>query len=74
MPLKIAIAVNDQPLESITISRMEDFKGTNRWHEYMVQVETEPEGYAFFSHLYSEGAQTCLRKALDALARKRGAL
>lgn len=74
MPLNISIAINDKPLERLTIGRMEPFKGKDRWHEYMVVVDEEPEGYATFSHLYSDGAQTCLRKALDALDRKRGAI
>jgi hypothetical protein len=74
MPLNVSIAINGRPLESITIGRIELFKGKNRWHEYIVQVDGEPEAYATFSHLYSDGAQTCVRKALDALARRHGAI
>jgi hypothetical protein len=74
MPLNISIAINDRPLESITIGRIEEFKGRDRWHEYIVRVEEKPEDYATFSHRYADGAQECVRRALDALARKRGAL
>lgn len=73
MPLNVTIAINGHTIEELTIGRMEHFKGADRWHEYIVKVEGGDQ-YATFSHLYREGAQVCVRKALEALHRHNGGL
>jgi hypothetical protein len=70
VPLNVTIAVNGRPLENITIGRLEELKGKDRFHEYIVRVEGKPEHYATFMHCYADGAQECVRRALEALAKK----
>lgn len=75
MPLHVTIAINDRQIETLTIGRIDEFKGRDRWHEYTVVVDgDEEEQNAQFTHLYSQGARVCVLRALDALDRKRGTL
>ena len=68
MPLNVTIAINDRPLQDITIGRLEEFKGANYWDHYRI---VSGEEQAEFMHLYSRGAEECLRRGLEALANKR---
>jgi len=68
LPLNVVIAINEKPIESITIGRLEEFKGANYWHHYRIVSGDEQ---AEFMHLYRNGAQECLRRGLEALANKR---
>lgn len=68
MPLNVRIAINDKPIQDIKISRLEKFKGANWWHHYRI---VSGEEQAEFMHLYSRGAEECLRRGLEALSNKR---
>jgi len=68
VPLNVTLAINDKPIEDIKITRIEDFKGANYWHHYRIVAGDER---AQFMHLYSLGAQECLRRGLEALANAR---
>jgi hypothetical protein len=68
VPLNITIAINGRPLQDITIGRLEKFKGANYWHNYRI---ISGEETAEFMHLYSRGAEECLRRGLEALSNKR---
>jgi hypothetical protein len=73
MPLHAEIRINDKPIQVVTVARMEEFKGPDYWHIYMV-VTTNDKGEetsATFNHLYRNGAEECLRRALEALSNKR---
>jgi hypothetical protein len=72
MPLSVEIKINDRPIETIHIARMEPLKGQTRAHEYKVWVENgPPEDDAIFMHYYDEGARVCVTHALEALHRQR---
>lgn len=68
MPLNVSIAINERPIQDIKISRLEEFKGANFWHHYRI---VSGEEQAEFMHLYSRGAEECLRRGLEALSNKR---
>lgn len=68
MPLNVSIAINQTLIQSIGISRLEEFKGANYWHHYRI---VSGEEQAEFMHLYSRGAEECLRRGLEALSNKR---
>jgi hypothetical protein len=74
VPLNVSIAINGRPITQITIGRMEELKGKDRFHEYLIRVEGEPEHYATFMHNYADGAEECVRRGLEALAEKRSIL
>ena len=72
MPLNISLDINGQVLNEYRISRLEKLKGGDAWHNYLIT-----DGYgnqAEFNHQYSQGAEECLRRGLEALAKKRGAI
>lgn len=68
MPLNVQLAINDRPIAGITIVRLQKFKGPKEWHEYVI---TSGEDDALFMHRYDEGAEECLRRGLEALAKMR---
>jgi hypothetical protein len=73
MPLHVTISLNDKPIQVLTISRTEEFKGKDYWHAYIVVTTNdrgEEEG-AVFRHLYRDGAEECTRRALEALSNER---
>lgn len=65
MPLYIDIRINQKPLDSLVIGRLEDFKGHDRAHRY--RVTSSAGGSALFDHVYSDGARVCVQRALNAL-------
>ena len=67
MPLHVDIRVNDQHLASLTIGRTEEFKGQHHEHEYMVVRNQDFTSMARFTHTYSDGAEVCVERALQAL-------
>jgi len=78
MPLNVDIQVNSHQIETVWIARMEDFAGEDEEHQYVVAVgikHIEPwnqkgfkkEDLVPFTHVYSDGARECVRKALNAL-------
>lgn len=73
MPLNVTVAINGRPIQAITIGRMEDFKGEDYWHTYFVTTTREDgvEEAATFGHLYRNGAEECVRRALEALSNQR---
>lgn len=74
MPLKVTIELvglygTDRKISEIFIGREEDLKsrGSGR-HKYSVSPQLDPwERLASFRHEYSDGAEVCVRKALQAL-------
>ena len=68
MPLNVTLAINDQTIQHLRISRMERLRSKSRVYPYIVQTEgmTVP-----FTHRYSDGAEECVRRALEALAVER---
>lgn len=68
MPINVTVAINGRPIQDITIDRLEEFKGANFWHHYRI---VSGEEQAEFMHLYSRGAEECLRRGLEALSNKR---
>lgn len=74
MPLKVSIELvglygTDRKISEIFIGREEDLKsrGAGR-HKYSVSPQLDPwERLATFRHEYSDGAEVCVRKALQAL-------
>lgn len=68
MPLNVTLAINEEPIQSIKIVRLEDFKGANYWHQYRIISGDET---AQFMHLYRSGAEECLRRGLEALSNMR---
>jgi hypothetical protein len=68
VPLNVTIAINGRPIQEMTIGRLEKLKGANFWHHYRV---TSGEEQAEFMHLYSRGAEECVRRALEALSNQR---
>lgn len=65
MPLNVVLAINDQPIQWIKISRLEKLKAKNRNYQYLVQTEGAS---TTFVHCYADGAEECVRRALEALA------
>lgn len=73
VPLHAEIRINERPIQVITISRIDKFRGKDYWHTYLV-VTTDDKGVetsATFNHLYRNGAEECVRRALEALSNKR---
>lgn len=68
MPLNITVAINDRPIAGITIARLQKFRGPSEWHEYIITSGTDE---ALYMHRYDEGAEECLRRGLEALAKMR---
>lgn len=71
MPLNVTLAINDKPIQRIVISRLAKLKAKDAWYPYRVQSEAVVRETAFFNHRYSDGAEECVRRALDALATSR---
>ena len=73
MPLHVEIKINERALQTVTIGRMEEFKGEDYWHTYMVTTTNDRGDVerATFNHLYRNGAEECVRRALEALSNKR---
>jgi hypothetical protein len=71
MPLNVILAINDKPIQNIRISRLEKLKSKNRLYPYRVESEAVVREVAYFTHRYSDGAEICLSRALEALAMKR---
>lgn len=78
MPLNVDIQVNSHQIETVWIGRMEHFGGPEAEHQYVAAVgikHIEPwnqkdfkkEDLVPFTHVYSDGARECVRKALNAL-------
>lgn len=82
MPLSVEVKINGQLIETVHIGRTEPLAGTNVEHQYKVTTTEVPwatssgakEGFhpdweagVRFSHVYSDGALVCVRKALEAL-------
>lgn len=67
MPLHVEIRINDDVLHTLTIGRLEPFKGRDVEHEYMVVRDQEFTTVSTFKHLYSDGAELCVERALQAL-------
>ena len=73
MPLHVVITINDRPHEVLTIGRVTELKSKDDWHPYLVTASYEDgtSASASFNHLYREGAEECVRRALEALANNR---
>lgn len=74
MPLKVTIELvglygTDRKISEIFVGREEDMKARGRGrHKYSVSPQLDPwEALVTFRHEYSEGAEVCVRKALQAL-------
>lgn len=74
MPLKVTIELAgyygvDRKISELWIARQEDLKDRNQGeHVYEVSERIHPwETLTRFSHEYSDGAEVCVRKALEAL-------
>lgn len=74
MPLKVTIELGgyygiDRKISEFWIARQEDLKDRSAGeHAYAVSEKLHPwETLTEFSHEYSEGAETCVRKALEAM-------
>lgn len=72
MPLNISLDINGQVIQELRISRLKKLKAKSAWYPYLVQSSTGES--ANFNHQYSQGAEECVRRALEALAKKRGAI
>lgn len=73
MPLHATIRINETPIKTITVARLERLRAKDRWYNY-VCTTTDDDGTvvtAQFQHQYSQGAEECLRRALEALATAR---
>jgi hypothetical protein len=68
LPLNVVIAINDTPIQAIKISRLTKLKSKAAQYPYMVEAH---DVSALFSHYYNDGAEECLRRALEALAAER---
>jgi hypothetical protein len=68
VPLNVIIAVNEEPIQHIRISRLDHLNAPEDMYPYMVQSNGVA---AVFAHRYNEGAEECLRRALEALANER---
>lgn len=67
MPISVEVNINGQPIETLYIGRLELFQGPEEWHSYVVTSEKLGwRGDAMFYHKYSDGALTCVRKAIEA--------
>lgn len=73
MPLFVELAINDKPIQNIRISRQEKLRAKDRWYTYVVTSAKEGGSHesATFQHQYSQGAEECVRRALEALASAR---
>lgn len=69
MPLHVNIAINDKHIESLTIGRMEEMRGKDRTHDYIIVADNGDT--ALFAHRYDEGARKCVFLGLSALERER---
>lgn len=74
MPLKVTIELAgyygvDRKISEFWIARQEDLKDRNQGeHAYEVSEQLHPwETLTRFNHEYSDGAETCVRKALEAM-------
>jgi hypothetical protein len=74
MPLKVTIELVgyygvDRKIKELYIGRTEDLKDRNGGdHKYSVSPVFHPwETLTEFNHEYSDGAEVCVRKALEAL-------
>lgn len=64
MPLIVTIAINENHLEQITISRLEPLSDPTNEHQYLAQNREYSAG---FRHRYDDGYRVCVQKALEAL-------
>jgi hypothetical protein len=71
LPLNVVLAINEKPIQFISISRLEKLKSKDRLYPYRVESEGLVREVAHFTHRYSDGAEICLSRALEALAMKR---
>jgi hypothetical protein len=71
LPLNVTLAINEKPIQHIRISRLETLRSKGRLYPYRVESEGLIREVAFFTHRYSDGAEICLSRALEALAMKR---
>lgn len=71
MPLYVNLAINDKTIQRLKISRLENLKSKNRLYPYRVESEAVVRESANFTHRYSDGAEECVRRALEALATMR---
>jgi hypothetical protein len=78
MPIHVEIRINHELIDTIHIGRMEELKGRDQSHQYLVTNKTtksmvdwtDPNAVEF-EHNYSEGAHICVAKALEAWDKKR---
>lgn len=69
MPLYADIRINAEKIGEVWIGREEKLRAKNRNYHY--QARAMDGTTAHFIHNYSDGAEECLRKALNALAEER---
>jgi hypothetical protein len=71
VPLSVEIKINGREIETLHIGRTEDLWSNNQVSDYLVSTDPrfESEDTKPFKHKYSEGAVTCVRKALEAYER-----
>ena len=77
MPLKVTIELAgyygvDKKISEFYVGRDEDLKSrTSGEHKYSVSTQVWPwEPVVEFDHEYSDGAETCVRRALEAMEKK----
>jgi len=78
MPLHVEIRINQELIDTIHIGRMDELKGRDQNHRYLVTNKTtksmvdwtDPNAVEF-EHNYSDGAHICVSKALEAWDKKR---
>jgi hypothetical protein len=70
MPLTVDLSVNGRRIDSLVIARLEKLKEHDR--EYTYQVTDGNGAFTLFTHVYSDGARECVRKALESLERLDG--
>lgn len=78
MPLKVTIELAgyygvDRKISELWIARQEELKDRNQGeHLYEVSAKLHPwDTLTRFSHEYSDGAEVCVRKALEALEKEK---
>jgi hypothetical protein len=68
VPLNVTIAINGDPIRTLRISRLETLGAKDRVYPYLAQTG---DLSVTFVHCYSDGAEECVRRALEALANER---
>jgi hypothetical protein len=77
MPIHVDIRINDKHIRTVHIGREDDFLGTEGEHTYRITENTintradwwDPDSVQF-THTYSDGAEICVAKGLEALYAK----